>query len=108
MPETAINSDYRQRRAPFCVLLPILTIPFGVISATALLPPSASGQYVFFFAMLFRVVLFPLAAIALILGCVALFRSDTYPIYRFILIGLLGVIVGALLTMSGYHYGPGP
>ena len=60
MPETTINSGSGRRRAPFCVLLPMLTIPFGVIAVTVLLPPSASGQNVFFIAaMFFRVVLLP-------------------------------------------------
>ncbi len=87
----------------------MLTIPFGVIAVTVLLPPSASGQNVFFIAaMFFRVVLLPLAAITFILGCVALFRRDTYPFYRFILFALLAVVAGAVLTMSGYRYGPGP
>lgn len=102
------SDDARQKRAPFCVWLPLLTAPFGVISALALSPPSASGQYVFFVASVLRVVLFPLAAIAIVLACIALLRRGTYLFYRLIVVGFLAVIIGAVLALSGYHYGPGP
>ena len=108
MSELTPNWDVRRRRSPFCVLLSLLILPFAAIAVAAVFPPSASGQYLFFFAALFRVVLFPLGVIALVLAFIGLFRVDTHPVYRAVLVSYIVLVVAAFLTMSGYRYGPGP